>query len=125
MRICLLLAGLLLAAAPGARAEETVPVRRTVIALVEGRAPDPASENSVHQVLELPLNHLGMVVRHHYLGSGGPPPDGQEDGTVAFEAARIDAPDTEFVVFNSGHSTQSHALTIQEVRRILREALVR
>ena len=53
----------------------------------------------------------------------GPPPEGQNDGTVTFEAARIGAPDSEFVVFNSGHSTQSHPLTIQEVRRILLEAL--
>ncbi len=56
---------------------------------------------------------------------GGPPPEGQNDGTVAFEAARIDAPDSEFVVFNSRHSTQSHPLTIQEVRRILLDALER
>ena len=45
------------------------------------------------------------------------------DGTVAFEAARIDAPDSELVVFNSGHSAQSHPLAIQEVRRILLDAL--
>ncbi len=56
---------------------------------------------------------------------GGPPPEGQHDGLVAFEASRLDAPDTELVVFNSGHSTQSHPLTIQEVRRILLEALER
>ncbi len=53
----------------------------------------------------------------------GPPPEGQHDGTVTFEASRIDTPDSEFVVFNSGHSTQSHPLTIQEVRRILLDAL--
>jgi hypothetical protein len=56
---------------------------------------------------------------------GGPPAEGQHDGTVGFEAARIDAADSEFVVFNSVHSTQSNPLTIQEVRRILLDALER
>ena len=54
-----------------------------------------------------------------------PPPDGQDDGTVTFKASRIDAPDSELVVFHSGHSTQSHPRTIQEMRRILLEALER
>jgi pimeloyl-ACP methyl ester carboxylesterase len=56
---------------------------------------------------------------------GGPPAAGQNDGTVAFEAARIDPADSEFVVFHSAHSTQSDPLTIQEVRRILLDALER
>jgi hypothetical protein len=50
---------------------------------------------------------------------GGPPPEGQNDGVVEFESARIDGSESEFVVFHSGHSTQSNPLTIQEVRRIL------
>jgi hypothetical protein len=54
---------------------------------------------------------------------GGPPPEGRDDGMVSFEASRLDAPDSELVVFDSGHSTQSHPLTILEVRRILLEAL--
>jgi hypothetical protein len=56
---------------------------------------------------------------------GGPPPEGQNDGSVTFEASRIDGADSEFVVFNSVHSTQSDPLTIQEVRRILLDALAR
>jgi hypothetical protein len=56
---------------------------------------------------------------------GGPPPEGQNDGTVTFEAARIDPADSEFVAFHSAHSTQSDPLTIQEVRRILLDALER
>ena len=55
----------------------------------------------------------------------GPPPEGQNDGSVTFEASRLDDPDTEFVVFNSGHSTQANPRTIQEVRRILLDALKR
>ncbi len=54
---------------------------------------------------------------------GGPPPGGQDDGVVKFEAARIEGAESELVVFHSGHSTQSHPLTIQEVRRILLRAL--
>ncbi len=50
---------------------------------------------------------------------GGPPPENQNDGVVEFEAARIEGAESEFVVFHSGHSTQSHPLTIQELRRIL------
>lgn len=54
---------------------------------------------------------------------GGPPPEGQNDGVVDFEAARIDGAESEFVVFRSGHSVQSHPLAIQEVRRVLLRAL--
>jgi pimeloyl-ACP methyl ester carboxylesterase len=54
---------------------------------------------------------------------GGPPPEGQNDGVVAFESAQLEGADSEFVVFHSGHSTQSNPLTIQEVRRILLHAL--
>ena len=53
---------------------------------------------------------------------GGPPPEGQDDGVVKFEAARIEGAESEFVVFDSRHSTQSNPLTIQEVRRILLRA---
>jgi hypothetical protein len=49
----------------------------------------------------------------------GPPPDGQHDGVVDFESARVAEAQSEFVVFESGHSVQSHPEAIQEVRRIL------
>ena len=54
---------------------------------------------------------------------GGPPPDGQNDGVVEYSSAHIDEAESEFVVYHSGHSTQSHPETIQEVRRILLEHL--
>ena len=41
------------------------------------------------------------------------------DGVVDFESARIEEAQSEFVVFESGHSVQSHPEAIQEVRRIL------
>jgi pimeloyl-ACP methyl ester carboxylesterase len=51
------------------------------------------------------------------LGEG--PITGKTDGVVAYESAHIDGVQSEKVV-RSGHSTQSHPETIEEVRRILR-----
>lgn len=48
--------------------------------------------------------------------------DSGHDGVVSVASARIDGVETELIV-RSGHSTQSHPLTIREVRRILRVAL--
>jgi pimeloyl-ACP methyl ester carboxylesterase len=52
------------------------------------------------------------------LGDG--PITGKTDGVVAYESAHIDGVESEKVV-RSGHSTQGHPETIEEVRRILRE----
>ncbi len=49
----------------------------------------------------------------------GPPEEGN-DGVVTFESARLDGVASEYVV-RSGHSAQSHPMTIREVRRILGE----
>jgi hypothetical protein len=54
---------------------------------------------------------------------GGPPPDGQNDGVVAYASAHIDGVESEFVVFHTSHSAQSAPQAIQEVRRILLEHL--
>ena len=50
---------------------------------------------------------------------GGPPPDGQNDGVVAYSSAHLDGTGSELVVFNHGHSVQSSPAAIEEVRRIL------
>jgi hypothetical protein len=50
-------------------------VQRYVIALVPGAKPDIHLENPVHEILETPINHLGLLVRHHYIQSGPPPAD--------------------------------------------------
>ena len=50
------------------------------------------------------------------LGEG--PITGKTDGVVAYESAHIDGVESEKVV-RSGHSTQGHPETIEEVRRIL------
>jgi pimeloyl-ACP methyl ester carboxylesterase len=52
------------------------------------------------------------------LGDG--PVTGKTDGVVAYESAHIEGVASEKVV-RSGHSTQSHPETIEEVQRILRE----
>ena len=54
------------------------------------------------------------------LGDG--PITGKTDGVVAYESAHIDGVASEVVV-RSGHSTQGHPETIEEMRRILREHL--
>jgi hypothetical protein len=67
VRICAFLLALCTMAPAGE------PVRRHVIALMPGTAPDEHTEDIVHQLVEMPLNHLGMVVRRHYVGNGPPP----------------------------------------------------
>jgi pimeloyl-ACP methyl ester carboxylesterase len=54
---------------------------------------------------------------------GNPPPEGQDDGVVAYSSAHLEEAQSEFIVFQSGHSTQAHPDTIQETRRILLEHL--
>ena len=52
------------------------------------------------------------------LGDG--PVTGKTDRVVAYESAHIDGVESKKIV-RSGHSTQGHPETIEEVRRILRE----
>lgn len=56
-----------------AAAQEGTPVRRHVLVLVGSPHPDGETEDAAHQLLELPLNHCGMVVRRHSLDNGPPP----------------------------------------------------
>ena len=51
---------------------------------------------------------------------GDSPITGKTDGVVAYESAHIDGVESEKIV-RSGHSTQGHPETIEEVQRILRE----
>jgi len=62
-----------------AAAEEGRPVRRHVIVLVGSPHPDGETEDVAHQLLELPLNHCGMVVRRHSIDAGPPPAAWLED----------------------------------------------
>ena len=54
---------------------------------------------------------------------GGAPPEGQDDGVVAYSSAHLEEAQSEFIVYYSHHSTQAHPDTIQETRRILLEHL--
>lgn len=64
------------------------------------------------------------VVAHSIIPvKGGPPPQGRNDGVVAYTSAHLDEAESERVVFHSGHSVQSDPRAVQEVRRILLEHL--
>jgi hypothetical protein len=54
---------------------------------------------------------------------GSSPPEGQNDGVVEYSSAHIDEAESEYVVYRSSHSVQSHPEAIQELRRILLENL--
>lgn len=60
------------------------------------------------------------VVAHSIIPvTGGPPPEGQNDGVVEYASAHIDEAESELVIFHQGHSAQESPQAIQEVRRIL------
>ncbi len=82
---------LLLTAAHG----EGEDVKRHVIAFVEGKTPDPLLMDAVHEVVDLPLNHLGMVVLHHHIRTGPPPKEWLADAraVLLFLPHGGDAPD--------------------------------
>jgi hypothetical protein len=58
-------------AAPAADAVET-PVRRVILALYDGKASAEPKWTRIHQMAEMPLNHLGLVVRYHDISRGLP-----------------------------------------------------
>jgi len=72
------LAALLLFLMPAAHGEG-VAVKRHVIALVEGKEPEPELMDDVHGLFEMPLNQLGMVVLHHFIRNGPPPAEWFDD----------------------------------------------
>jgi len=57
-----------------------------------------------------------------HLRGGTGPPQGKNDGVVAYDSVHIDGVASELVV-DSPHSCQSNPHTIEEVRRILLEHL--
>jgi polysaccharide biosynthesis protein PelA len=59
-----------LAAAAQARAEE--PVRRLIVALYNGAEEEAGHRSRVHRLAEMPLNHLGFVVRLYDVRNGLP-----------------------------------------------------
>lgn len=68
MRRLLALVALLLALGFGAGAHaQGKPVARTILALYDGALDSDIRFSAVHQILEMPLNHLGLVVTFHDL----------------------------------------------------------
>ena len=63
------------------------------------------------------------VVGHSIIAvKGDGDPKLGDDGVVAYTSANLDGMESEFIV-RSGHSSQGHPFTIEEVRRILLEHL--
>ncbi len=102
----------------GVRGDEDAILRRR-LERIPSSIDDMDPESSFVQTLSsIPVDR-GVQVHSIIPVRGGPPPEGQNDGVVGFEAARIEEADSELVVFHSGHSAQSHPFSIQELRRIL------
>lgn len=84
---------------------------------------------SPHSLFIQSLAALPVVpdVRTHsiipVLGNG--PLRDADDGVVKYASAHVPDVDSELVVRHSGHSTQSNPITIAEIRRILRNHLLR
>ncbi|MBR1123215.1 hypothetical protein JQ628_16940 [Bradyrhizobium lablabi] len=78
LRWRLLAAGLLVALADcgalAAAAQEPVPVKREILALYDGAQEGGAEHSRIHRFAELPLNHLGFIVRFRDIGRGLPSP---------------------------------------------------
>jgi len=87
-----LIATLLLAAL--ASAQE---VPRYVVALVPGKQPDIHLENPVHEILETPINYLGVLVRHHYIESGPPPKDILDGARAVLTWFKAETPDVDWL----------------------------
>ena len=73
--LALLLAGSVQAAVePGNR-----PLPRTILAVYDSGQYKDVRDTRIHRLLEMPLNHLGLVVRYHDLESGLPALDQMRD----------------------------------------------
>jgi hypothetical protein len=86
---------------------------------VDNMDPDHRFIRSLQSIPVAPDVHAHSIIPVR----GSPPPEGQNDGVVEYSSAHIDEAESEYVVYGSSHSTQSHPETIQELRRILLEHL--
>jgi hypothetical protein len=55
------------------------PLARTILAVYDSGQYKDVRDTRIHRLLEMPLNHLGLVVRYHDLQRGLPPLDQMED----------------------------------------------
>lgn len=65
--------------AAGANPQEARPLRRTILAVYNSAQYRDVRDTRIHRLLEMPLNHLGMVVRYHDLQTGLPPVEQLDD----------------------------------------------
>jgi hypothetical protein len=79
IRIWLMAAGLSIIEAiggnaAGALAQEPIPVKREIIALYDGAQEGDADLTRIHRFAEMPLNHLGFILRFHDVRTKLPEP---------------------------------------------------
>lgn len=55
------------------------PIARHVLAIYDGAQAGSARDSAVHHLIEMPLNHLGLVVRYHDIRAGVPPQGALDD----------------------------------------------
>ncbi len=69
-------------------------VPRTILALYDGAHVTDPRLSVIHRLAEMPLNHLGIVVRYHDINEPLPSPDSIPEvrGVLVWEAARITEP---------------------------------
>jgi triacylglycerol esterase/lipase EstA (alpha/beta hydrolase family) len=105
-----------------ARGDEDAQLRRRVARIPSSVDNMDPEHPFIRTLSSVPVDS-GVVAHSIIPVRGGPPPEGQNDGVVEYASAHIDEAASEYVVYHSDHSTQSHPETIQEVRRILLEHL--
>jgi hypothetical protein len=57
-----------------ARAQESIPVKREIMALYDGAQEGGADVTRIHRLAEMPLNHLGFILRFHDIRTKLPAP---------------------------------------------------
>lgn len=85
----LVIAGLALSA--GTASAQPHPVPRTILALYDGRYERETRYLPIHQIAEMPLNHLGLVVRYHDINAPLPRLEGMTDVRGVLTWFRSDA----------------------------------
>ena len=57
-----------------ALAQEPIPVKREILALYDGAQEGDADFTRIHRFAEMPLNHLGFILRFHDIRAKLPEP---------------------------------------------------
>ncbi len=70
------------------------PLPRTVLALYDGKSVAEPGLSVVHRLAEMPLNHLGLVVRYHDINEPLPSPQSMPDlrGVLVWDALNMEDP---------------------------------